>query len=168
MTGILFGPISVRVAVNSVCSSGAAATSAAPPPGGRCSRGSSRSSGGDAVALLEALDELGQLEDGHLVDRFEQIVLGQDSHGMFLLRRVDSVEFEWAALRAGVGSLLVGDLLQGVAQVAQRGGEQAGERTHRGLHPTGQLGQQDVARRERGEPRDVVRSDRLVAEDARR
>ena len=37
--------------------------------------------------------------------------------------------------------------------------------THRGLHPTGQLGQQDLARRERGEPRDVVRADRLVAED---
>src|SRR6188508_1880093 len=32
MTGILLGPISVRVAVNSVCSSGAAATSADPPP----------------------------------------------------------------------------------------------------------------------------------------
>src|SRR3954447_1944699 len=32
MTGILLGPISVRVAVNSVCSSGAAAASVEPPP----------------------------------------------------------------------------------------------------------------------------------------
>ena len=36
---------------------------------------------------------------------------------------------------------------------------------HRGLHPAGQLGQQDLARRQRGEPRDVVGPDRLVAED---
>src|SRR6186713_2458803 len=50
--------------------------------GGRGGGSSSRGSGGDAVALLEALDELGQLENGHLVDRFEQIVLGQDSHVM--------------------------------------------------------------------------------------
>src|SRR6187200_937739 len=50
--------------------------------GGRGGRSGSRGGGGDAVALLEALDELGQLENGHLVDRFEQIVLGQDSHVM--------------------------------------------------------------------------------------
>ena len=82
MTGILFGPISVRVAVNSVCSSGAAAASARAAAGGRGGGGGGRSGGGHAVALLEALDELGQLEDGHLVDRFEQIVLGQDCHGV--------------------------------------------------------------------------------------
>jgi hypothetical protein len=70
-------------ALNSVCSSAR---------GGRLGRthrlrtaaGAARDGdgrgGGDAVALLEALDELGELEDGHLVDRLEQIVLGQDSH----------------------------------------------------------------------------------------
>ena len=81
MTGILFGPISVRVAVNSVCSS--AASAAGGGGGGRGGGGGDRSGGGDAVALLEALDELGQLEDGHLVDRLEQIVLGQDCHRWF-------------------------------------------------------------------------------------
>ena len=34
ITGILFGPISVRVAVNSVCSSAASAAGAAPPAAG--------------------------------------------------------------------------------------------------------------------------------------
>ena len=54
---------------------------------------------------------------------------------------------------------------EGVAQVAQRRGEQAGERADRRLHPAGQLGQQDLARRQGGEPRHVVGADRLVAED---
>ena len=62
--------------------------------------------------------------------------------------------------------LLVGDLLQGVAQVAQRCGEQAGQGADRRLHPAGQLGQQDLARRQRREPGDVVGADRPVAEDA--
>ena len=81
MTGILFGPISVSVAVNSVCSSAAAAAAAPTPPRRRPGRGDrDRGRGGDAVALLEALDELGELEDGHLVDGLEQIVLGEDCH----------------------------------------------------------------------------------------
>src|SRR4249919_864564 len=60
--------------------------------------------------------------------------------------------------RVGLG-LLLGDLLQGVAQVAQRGGEQPGEGADRGLHPAGQLGQQDLARRQRGQADDVVATD---------
>ena len=40
------------------------------------------SGGGNTVAILEALDELGQLEDGHLVDGFEQVVLGESCHGV--------------------------------------------------------------------------------------
>ena len=39
-----------------------------------------RRRGGDAVALLELLDELGQLEDGHAVDCLEKLVLGDCCH----------------------------------------------------------------------------------------
>src|SRR6476469_7608072 len=60
--------------------------------------------------------------------------------------------------RVGLG-LLLGDLLQGVAQVAQRGGEQAGQGAYRRLHPAGQLGQQDLARRQRCESGHVVGAD---------
>src|SRR5439155_14016868 len=42
--------------------------------------GRNRHSGRDAVALFEALDELGQLEDGHLVDGLEQVVLRGNCH----------------------------------------------------------------------------------------
>ena len=84
MTGILFGPISVRVAVNSVCSPRRLPAPAAGGRRGGCGR---RGRGGDAVAVLEALDELGQLEDGHLVDGLEQIVLGENGHESGLLRR---------------------------------------------------------------------------------
>ena len=80
MTGILFGPISVRIALNSVCSSTASGAAAA--AGRRRGGCGGRGRGGDAVAVLEALDELGQLEHGHLVDGLEQIVLGENGHGM--------------------------------------------------------------------------------------
>ena len=85
MTGILFGPTSVRMALNSVCSSARRGRSRAVTTGGGRGRDGGRGGGGHAVALLEALDELGQLEHGHLVDRLEQIVLGQDSHGCLLV-----------------------------------------------------------------------------------
>ena len=81
MTGILFGPDlgqgrgELGLLLGSGRGFGGTAT------GGRGGGGGGRGRGGHAVALLEALDELGQLEDGHLVDRFEQIVLGQDCHG---------------------------------------------------------------------------------------
>ena len=71
-----------------------------------------------------------------------------------------------AVAGALAGGLLVGHLLQGVAQVAQRGGEEARERAHRRLHPAGQLGQQDLARRQGRQPGDVVGTDRPVAEHA--
>ena len=64
--------------------------------------------------------------------------------------------------------LLLGDLLQGVAQVAQRGREQAGELGHRRLHAAGQLREEDLAGRERCEPGHGVSVDRAVAEDATR
>src|SRR5919108_2399737 len=38
--------------------------------------------GCNAVAILEALDELRQLEHGHLVDCLEQVVLRQGCHGL--------------------------------------------------------------------------------------
>jgi hypothetical protein len=46
--------------------------------------------------------------------------------------------------------------------------QEAGQRADRCLHPAGQLGQQDLAGRQRGEARDVVGADRPVAEHAAR
>ena len=105
MTGILFGPISTRTALNSVCSSttGASAAGAAPPP---CRRRRCDGCRGDAVPLLEGLDELRELEHGHRVDRLEQLVLGQCCHWLELLvgscrlgRLEDSVVSEGDAVR---------------------------------------------------------------------
>ena len=75
MTGILFGPISVSVALNSLCSSAAAAGAPPAAAAGAAAR-SCRGSGGNAVALLELLDELGKLENGHAVDCLEKLILG--------------------------------------------------------------------------------------------
>ena len=73
----------------------------------------------------------------------------------------------WSRRRQALGGgLLLGDLLEGVAEVAQRA-----RRTGRPVvasgacDAAGQLGQQDLARRQRGEPRDAVGVDRPVAED---
>ena len=84
MTGILFGPISVRTAENSVCSSSAAAAGAEPAAGG--GGGGDRGGGGDAELLLELLDELADLDKGHGADRVEDLVLGEGGHVMVLLR----------------------------------------------------------------------------------
>src|SRR6185312_3499041 len=65
---------------------GGAAGIATTAGGGRGSDSDGRG-GCDAVALLELLDELGQLEHGHLVDGLEQVVLGnRGSHGYLLDR----------------------------------------------------------------------------------
>ena len=89
MTGILFGPDlgqdgrELGLLLGGRRRGGAA--------GGRRGGGSGgRRGGGDAVALLELLDELGQLEDGHAVDRLEDLVLGQGGHGVGLLPLVGS------------------------------------------------------------------------------
>ena len=80
MTGILFGPTSVRTAVNSVCSSSAAAAGAAPAGGRRGAREGDRRGGGDAEAVLELLLEVRELEDGHLLEGLEQLVGGNRGH----------------------------------------------------------------------------------------
>src|SRR4051812_24309122 len=60
------------------------------------------------------------------------------------------------------GGLLVGDLLQGVAQAAQRRAEQSGQSADRCLHPSGKLGQQDLARRQGRQADDVIATDRAI------
>ncbi len=102
MTGILFGPISVEGRGELGLLLGGRGRFGGATGRGRGGGDSSRSGGGHAVALLEALDELGQLENGHLVDRFEQIVLGQDCHVVSLLGRVVVVGRVGARLGASV------------------------------------------------------------------
>ena len=78
ITGILFGPISVRVGGElGLLLGGRRQLRRLRPAGGRRCSGRDRGRRGDAVALFEALDELRQLEHGHLVDRLEQVVLGR-------------------------------------------------------------------------------------------
>ena len=43
--------------------------------------GNGNSSGGDLEGLLELLHEVGQLEEGHLLERVEQLVGGELRHG---------------------------------------------------------------------------------------
>src|SRR6476619_5514665 len=66
-------------------SGGSATSGLATATGGRRGSDGDGRSGRDVVALLELLDEIGQLEDRHLVDRFEQVVLGEGvCHGFRL------------------------------------------------------------------------------------
>ena len=83
MTGILFGPISVRMAVNSVCSSATSTRRGSDRGGGRGDRGGRR----DAEPRLELLDEVGDLDEGHRADLVEQLVLGERGHGIRLSLR---------------------------------------------------------------------------------
>jgi hypothetical protein len=77
MTWIFLAPASLRTTSNSVFSSTAA------PLHRAARRRRSRHDGRDAELLLERLDELRQLEDGHVADGVEQLFLV--SHCRFFL-----------------------------------------------------------------------------------
>jgi hypothetical protein len=79
MTWIFLAPASLRTTSNSVFSSNGCRRGRAAARAGR--RG--RHDGRDAELLLERLDELGQLEDGHVADGVEQLFLV--SHCRFFL-----------------------------------------------------------------------------------
>jgi hypothetical protein len=69
MTFTLLSPAAFSITVNSVFSSFGAAA-AAPPPPDRDRHGGRR---GDAELLFHVLDELRELEDGHLADLFQNL-----------------------------------------------------------------------------------------------
>ena len=74
MTWIFLSPAPVRMTSNSSFSSSAGAASAPPPAAGR--GGGHRRGRGHPELVLELLEELGQLEDGHAGDGVEDLFFG--------------------------------------------------------------------------------------------
>ena len=159
MTGILFGRSRSDVAVNSVCSSGGRGCFGAATTGGRGGCNGNGGRGRHAVALLEALDELRQLEHGHLVDRFEQVVLGHDCH------RVVSLVVSAAPRRRRTGPSGRGP---GRARSPGCGCSPSSRPASVAIGAciaAGELGEEDLAGRQAGEAPDAVSADRPLAED---
>ena len=80
MTWIFLSPAASRMTSNSSCSSTSASAAAAPPAPAprRPPRPGPRP---DVEGLLELLDEVRQLEEGHLLERVEQVVGAELRHG---------------------------------------------------------------------------------------
>ena len=94
MTWIFLSPAASRMTSNSSCSSTSSASAAPPPPAAGDGDGGGR---GDLEGLLELLHELGELDEGHLLERVEQLVGAELRHGGVLSVVV------WAAVVGGVG-----------------------------------------------------------------
>ena len=83
MTWIFLSPAALRMTSNSSCSSAAASAAAAAAAADRRDRDGR--GGGDAELLLERLQELVQLEDGHVLEDVEQVSRAHGCHCSFLL-----------------------------------------------------------------------------------
>ena len=101
MTWIFLSPAAVRTTSNSSFSS--AASAPPPPPAAGGGGHGDGSGGGDAELLLEVLEQLAQLEHGHVGDGVEDLFLG--GHGAQLSWRVGRVgrRVGCGARRLGVG-----------------------------------------------------------------
>src|SRR6478736_6306309 len=162
--------------------------SAATGSGGN--RGNGGSSG-DLEGLLELLHELGELDEGHLLESVKELVGAELRHGGFLPRYCREwrvVESSWCAgaqsalvaTLGDVGGCLVGgsrrggtlrlDLLaQGVdhaGRLRQRSDEEVGGLGEGALHGARKLGQQNLAGLEVRELRDLLGGQGLAVEDA--
>ena len=95
MTAIFLSPAASRTTSNSSCSSAAAAS---PPPaaGAPAAATATGSGGGDPEGLLELLDELGELDQGHLLEGVKELVGAELGHGGVLsVLRCREWRFGW-------------------------------------------------------------------------
>src|SRR5690606_22966798 len=112
-----------------------------------------RRSGRDVELLFERVEELLELDDGHVGDGLEDLVLG--GHGILLavLRDaggvpIDVVVFVWCRRRSG--GLLLDEGLEAVGELPRERGEQTCGLGERGLEGAGDTGEELLARRQIG------------------
>ena len=154
MTLIFLSPAALRTTSNSVFSStGGGRGAATAPPGGH-----GRGRRGDAVVVLERLDEVVQLEDGQLVDLLDEI-FGRDSHVLSLSSyfRVRNISDRQAcrARRRCLGllrsSFFCRTWSSTIDERLRHGGQHPDEPGDRRLHQEQQLGDQLLAAGQRGD-----------------
>ena len=90
MTWIFLSPTPSRTTSNSSFSSTAAASAAATP-----AAATGAADGGDVELLLERVDELGELEHGHVADGVEQLFVIRRHGTCFLLMLADARAGDW-------------------------------------------------------------------------
>src|SRR5262245_47068153 len=136
--------------------------------GGRGGGNRDRRGSSDAEGVLELLHELAQLEEGHLLERVEQ-VFGADLRHWGFTSLVSLSACGFGGLRVGCGRVFLELGLQGAedaGHVGQRCVEQRGGVLQGRLHGAGQLAEQHVAGLEVGELADLVSTDRAAFEVA--